>query len=418
MSRCMVFFEWTSFAFWGDAVQYAAYILNRCPTTANPNRASPMEMLTGVVASLSDIVTLGSACTAYHDPGKRYTCRVIVTQHVQNVETLNAAGNVQLQEQLQKEDPELGRAVQLREEVLRRKELGHGTTQPKDRAKYSKKPAAKSKSGSTTAEGGTCGDNEVSSHDELVPQQNLEPERMRTRNMSKKHVPVAKATISDDPNNYSEAMRSAQAKEWSRAMDEEINALEANGTWEIVVKPKNEKLLHSKWVFKTKKHADGSLERFKARPVACGNEQEYGVDYVDTFSAALEGLSAKIVLALARKYNVPARHGDVPNAYVRAGKESDLEILLHVPRGMSVDAMKLTELGAANEGQVALRLLKSLCMYKRGSGSDLTIVGVYVDDLLVTGAKVANVDKFFKDMKVLDVKDLGNVSKFLGTGVV
>ncbi|EGZ24412.1 hypothetical protein PHYSODRAFT_416072, partial [Phytophthora sojae] len=79
-----------------------------------------------------------------------------------------------------------------------------------------------------------------------------------------------------DPKNYTEAMNSDHAADWSKAMAEEISALEANNTWEI----------------------------------------EYGVDYVDTFSAALEGLSVRIVLALSRKYNVPARHGDVPNAYV------------------------------------------------------------------------------------------------------
>ncbi|KAE8960196.1 hypothetical protein PR003_g31390 [Phytophthora rubi] len=54
-------------------------------------------------------------------------------------------------------------------------------------------------------------------------------------------------------------------------------------------------------------------------------------------------------------------------------------------------------------------------MYKRGNGSDLTVVGGCVDDL---GTSVANVGKFFKDMKVLDVKYLGHVSKFLGTGIV
>ncbi|KAG6579884.1 putative pol polyprotein [Phytophthora cinnamomi] len=58
------------------------------------------------------------------------------------------------------------------------------------------------------------------------------------------------------------------------------------------------------------------------------------------------------------------------------------------------------------------------CMYKRGNGSDFTVVGVYVDDLLVTGTSVASVDKFLEAMNVLEVKDLGPVPNFLGTGIV
>ncbi|EGZ16635.1 hypothetical protein PHYSODRAFT_502986, partial [Phytophthora sojae] len=85
--------------------------------------------------------------------------------------------------------------------------------------------------------------------------------------MGSKHVPVAMASFSEDPKNYTEAMNSDRAADWSKAMAEAISALEANSTWEIVAKPRHAKLLHSKWVFKTKKHVDGTLERFKARLV-------------------------------------------------------------------------------------------------------------------------------------------------------
>ncbi|GMF23609.1 unnamed protein product [Phytophthora fragariaefolia] len=109
--------------------------------------------------------------------------------------------------------------------------------------------------------------------------------------MGRRYVPVAMLSFLEDPKNNREAMNSARAIEWSKAMPKEIDALEVKNTWELVTRPAHAKLLRSKWVFKTKKHTDGTLERFKARLVACGNEQEYGVDYVDTFSAALEDLS-------------------------------------------------------------------------------------------------------------------------------
>ncbi|KAJ8577778.1 hypothetical protein ON010_g1428 [Phytophthora cinnamomi] len=207
--------------------------------------------------------------------------------------------------------------------------------------------------------------------------------------MGRKRVSVAIVSLLEDPKNYSEEFNCARATEWSKAMTEEISVLEANDAWELVAKPEHDKPLHSKWMVKTKNHADCTLKRFKARLVACGNEREYDVDYVDTFSAALEGLSAQIVLALSRKV-------------------------------MTVDTNTLADLGLANESEVTLRLCKSLhvpkqaghlwslnirktlsklglvqsytdcSMYKRGNGSDPTVGGVYVDDLPVTGTSVTN----------------------------
>ena len=58
-----------------------------------------------------------------------------------------------------------------------------------------------------------------------------------------------------------------------------------------------------------------------------------------------------------------------------------------------------------------------ICLYFNRNQSGTTIVGVYVDDLLVTGTNTTFVDQFFQDMHVLEVKDLGIVTKFLGMGV-
>uniref|UniRef100_A0AAV1U914 Reverse transcriptase Ty1/copia-type domain-containing protein n=1 Tax=Peronospora matthiolae TaxID=2874970 RepID=A0AAV1U914_9STRA len=137
--------------------------------------------------------------------------------------------------------------------------------------------------------------------------------------------------VTTDPENYHEAMQSPRSAGWQQAMTGEIESLEANGTWEVVPRPYGQKMLHSKWVYKTKRHADGTLERYNARLVACENEQSHGVDYTVTFSAVLNMTTAKVVLALARVWRVPARHSDVPNAYVKAEKEDDLEIYLHLP---------------------------------------------------------------------------------------
>ena len=122
LARSMMFACGLPFHFWGDAVQYASYILNRSPTRANAKRASPLEVLTGKVPDLRKIVVFGSTCSVYRDPSKnslqqraqlativgvseetkgykvylRKENKVIVTQHVKNIDTLSEAQNAQL----------------------------------------------------------------------------------------------------------------------------------------------------------------------------------------------------------------------------------------------------------------------------------------------------------------------------------
>ena len=62
IARSMIFACRLPLTFWGDAVEYAAYILNRSPTRANLNRASPMQVLTKEAPDLRDVVVFGS-CT-------------------------------------------------------------------------------------------------------------------------------------------------------------------------------------------------------------------------------------------------------------------------------------------------------------------------------------------------------------------
>ena len=57
---------------------------------------------------------------------------------------------------------------------------------------------------------------------------------------------------------------------------------------------------------------------------------------------------------------VPAKHGDIPNAYVKADKEEHLQIYLHVPQGMTISAKIMREQDAESEKDLVLELRKSL----------------------------------------------------------
>ncbi|XP_042400842.1 uncharacterized serine-rich protein C215.13-like [Zingiber officinale] len=67
-------------------------------------------------------------------------------------------------------------------------------------------------------------------------------------------------------------------------MKQEIDALQQNQTWDLIPKPRDVKPISCKWVYKIKCRPDGSIERYKARLVARGFSQQYGLDYDETFS--------------------------------------------------------------------------------------------------------------------------------------
>jgi histone deacetylase 1/2 len=67
-------------------------------------------------------------------------------------------------------------------------------------------------------------------------------------------------------------------------MEVEHSALLQNSTWTLVPHPRGQNIIVSRWVFKVKEKPDGTVDKFKARLVAQGLKQKYGVDYLDTFS--------------------------------------------------------------------------------------------------------------------------------------
>ncbi|GKC73150.1 ribonuclease H-like domain-containing protein [Tanacetum coccineum] len=100
---------------------------------------------------------------------------------------------------------------------------------------------------------------------------------------------------------------------WRDAMYDEYNALIRNSTWILVSKPSNINVVLSMWLFRHKYHTDGSLSMYKARLVANGHSQQYGVDCDDTFSLVVKPATIRIVLSLALSQNWPIHQLDLKN---------------------------------------------------------------------------------------------------------
>ena len=91
-------------------------------------------------------------------------------------------------------------------------------------------------------------------------------------------------TEEGEPSTLQEAMSSSDASQWMAAMQEEMEALHKNKTWELVPLPQGRKAIGNKWVFKIKINSDDQVERFRARLEVKGYAQKEGIDFNEIFS--------------------------------------------------------------------------------------------------------------------------------------
>jgi len=79
-------------------------------------------------------------------------------------------------------------------------------------------------------------------------------------------------------------------------MMEEYQSIMKNDVWDVVPRPKGKSFVTSKWIYKIKHAADGSVEKNKARFVARGFSQKERVDYKETFSLVARYTSIRAII--------------------------------------------------------------------------------------------------------------------------
>jgi hypothetical protein len=81
---------------------------------------------------------------------------------------------------------------------------------------------------------------------------------------------------------------------WIKAMEEELNQIEKNETWELVPRPKDKKFVGTKWVFINKLNEDGQVTKNKVRLVCKGYAQVEGIDFEETFFPVASGRNQNV----------------------------------------------------------------------------------------------------------------------------
>ena len=244
---------------------------------------------------------------------------------------------------------------------------------------------------------------------------------------------VKLACDSESPKSYSEAMNHPHRNSWKSAMADEMKSLKVNDVWDLVPRPAGRKVIGSKWVFKVKVAADGSVTRHKARLVAQGYSQKPGLDYDETFSPVVRSETVRTIFALCAQKGLLLHQMDVATAFLNGKLEE--EVYMEQPHGYCENKDLVCKLKRSLYGlkqsprcwNVVLdKHLKSIgfnqhkedpCLYT-ATGGETVIVAVYVDDLLIAAENENCLDKVKKKIaQGFNMKDLGELQSFLGIQV-
>ena len=121
-----------------------------------------------------------------------------------------------------------------------------------------------------------------------------------------------------------EAVRSPDKVKWIQAMQKEMESLYDNDVWDLVELPPNRKTVGSKWVYKAKTGADGSIECYKAKLVAQGFSQNYGMGYDETFCPVVRQESLSMLIAVSVKNGLKLHQVDVTTAFLNGTLEEEV----------------------------------------------------------------------------------------------
>ena len=186
-------------------------------------------------------------------------------------------------------------------------------------------------------------------------------------------------------------------------MNDEVKALQDNGTWDLVRPPTDRDLIPGKWVYKVKLGPSGQVDKYKARYVAKGFKQVEGLDYIEIFAPTCMPETFRFLLQLSAKQGHVMHQFDVKTDFLNSPIEE--EVYLEQPQ-------EFVKLGSDGE-KLVCRLNKSIyglkqaannwykelanfllrqgftrsrndhCLFARSEAEDHTFILVGVDDIIV-----------------------------------
>ena len=443
MARCILLHANLPKTLWTYAVKTSAYIRNRC---FNPRTGkTPYEMFTDNKPNLRNMHIFGTVCYSYKQEKKKLDPRsergIFLGYDGQSPAYLVYYPN--------RNDVKRVRCVKFTDK------FPHENMEivPECHHDVNEEPVSLEALSVPTV---NTNDQNLTEENEGADNQVLETRRypVRERNAPsylEEYVTDLDASASDDsssamysvdfcyrmvdvPRTYQDAITSPDSSKWHRAMQEEMNSLKENDTFELTSLPEGRSAVGGRWVF-TVKSSPNSDDKFKARYVAKGYSQVRELDYHETFSPTARITSIRLLLQLAQQENLIIHQMDVSSAYLNA--PIDTEIFIDQPEGFvkyDVNGKKLffrlkkSIYGLKQSGRNWYELLHNFllvegfemsladsCVYCKKIDNLKIIIIFWVDDIIIAASneQLLNVAKRSLSQN-FKMKDFGKLSWFLG----
>lgn len=440
MARCMLIESGMEKKFWGEAVTMANYIQNRLP--AKDIDKTPFESWFGTKPSIERIKRFGSKCYTFVPDEKRRKldskaiptifvgfdmvskasrCYVPATGKViisRNVKFVNKDSDWKIKADPVQEEQSITIQNKEQDEYFSAAEdLGND-----DEGKIQDDQAAINNS---NADMPTIGEIRRSTR----PNKGQAPKRLIEEVNLVNHSII-------EPKCLKEVLESDQKEQWLKAMNDEVDSLIENRTWDLCELPANRKAIGSKWVFKLKTRPDGAVDCFKARLVAQGFSQKFGTDYDLVFAPVVKQTTFRLLLSIAAKEKFCVRHLDAktaflngkleeniymkqPPGFIAEGKENHMCLLRRSIYGLKQSARVWNK--TIHQVLINARYTQSKndpCLYKFAENGEECFVLLYVDDIVVASKHAKLISECERTLNSnFKIKNLGDIQNYLGLQV-
>lgn len=425
MARCMLADAHLENSFWGEAVMSATFIQNRVIWKGLTK--TPFELWFGRKPNYANLGIFGTKCYVKVQDGNRrkfdmkavearlmghdmqskaYRCYVpskgtiVISRDVKIIQEDTVSDQILKNDDFKAQTPQNGKVIEF--------EADERLGKPKD---------------------------DVMEDEQVVSEDENEVRRSKRLNIG---VPPSRyrdicLAVHNEPSSYNDVVTSNDKEKWMAAMKDEMDSLEKNETWELVPLPPGKNLVGCKWVYKIKTDAEGKIQRHKARLVAQGFSQKFGVDYDQVFAPVARQSTFRILLSVAAGRNMRVFHFDAKTAFLNG--ELQEEIYMKQPPGFVKDGkedlvckLRKSIYGLKQSARVWNETLHKVlielglkqasaddCLYVLEGTVNSVYVLVYVDDILVTSNSDVYVERVRKKLQERFItENLGEVRNYLG----
>jgi transposase InsO family protein len=411
--------------YWGDAFATATVIYNLCPKSGQ--KATSFELFYGRKPDISRLRVFG--CTVYS---------LINSKERKKLDARSERGRLIGYEEGTKGWKILlddGRVVVRRHcyfdetrIVTKPRRITSYESSDEDEVEEDKKENNTDSAGDTESEG------TAPELQDITPAKRSQPPLTRAAARQRCAMMALEESIQDVPATFDEMQKRPDAPQWQQATDDEIQTLQQLGVFEVVKRPSGVKPLTSKWVFALKRNKDGIVQRYRARLVARGHKQRYGIDYDEVFAPVAKPETTRLLLAYAASHDLEIEQIDVKTAFLYGDLHE--EIYMEQPEGYDFGGGMVWKLHKSLYGlkQAARSWHETLRDKLVAAGFTIadadsslficskpgtsTYLLIYVDDGLIVGEKsevqlvIAVLEQHFK------LRKLGDVEYFLGSEVI